>query len=80
MGFNFCHNIVQVDQLGFFPCTLRYDYFSCCYRTYFKTHPFEKFWVECFPNFKTFRLSLSPCSIKTFANTIAIEKVACPPL
>ena len=35
--------------------------------------------AQSFPNFKTFRLSLSPCSIKAFAIAIAIKKVVCSP-
>ena len=80
MGSSFCYSIVQVDQFDFFPWTLKYDYFSCCCSTFFKTHPFEQAFGPVLSKFKTFRLLLSPYSIKDFATTVTIEKVAFPPL
>ena len=77
MRFNFCYNIVQVDKFGFFPCTLRYDYFPVVVARFLKPIRLNKLWAQSFPNFKTFRLLLSPRSIKAFATAIAIKKVVC---
>ena len=78
IGFNFCCNIVQVDQFGFFFALLGSITFPVVASRFLKPIPLNKLWVQSFPNFKTLRLLLSPCSIKAFA--IAIEKVTYPPL
>ena len=72
-------NIVQVDQFGFFRAPSGMITFPVVAARFLKPIRLNKLWTQSFPNFKTFRLSLSPCSIKVFAIAIAIKKVAFPP-
>ena len=63
-----------------FRAPSRMIYFPVVTARFLKPIHLNKFWAQSFPNFKAFKLLLSPCPIKAFATAIAIEKAACRPL